>query len=237
MSLSDDSSVKREWGNIYMGLNTLTLDAVEGERSRNWTPSDEAAYLERVRAKAAEKAALIMAEARQQAETLYVEARETGYAEGLSQAEEELEEFRTSMAGSVSAVLAAIQGQGASATAKWREELVEILRIAVEKGIAMTLNDDRRALLEALYVQSVTALENRRNLVIHVNPEDEPAIADIVSVTLNKYPDLKAWSVRSDPSVSPGGLKVESDSSLTDNRLEKRAAIVDEILATLRLPS
>ncbi|MDL2272719.1 flagellar assembly protein FliH [Desulfovibrio sp. OttesenSCG-928-I05] len=235
MSSSDDEP-KREWGNIYMGLNTLTLEAVESERSRNWTSEDEAAYLERVRAKATEKAAGIIAEAKQEAEAIRAAAKEGGYAEGLAEAEAELEEFRAAMADSVSSVLEVIQGQSAAVAATWREELIDLVRIAVEKGIAMTLSEDRSALLAALFTQSVAALENRRNLVIHVNPEDEPAIADIVAVTLNKYPDLKAWSVRPDASINPGGLKVESDDSLVDNRLEKRAAMVDEILATLHLP-
>ena len=234
MSSSDEN--RREWGNIYMGLNTLSLDAVEGERSRNWSAEDEAAYLDRVKTKATEKAAAIMAEAGTQAEALRAEAREAGYAEGMAQAEEELEAFRSAMADSVSAVLSAIEAQGPAVSAQWREELVTLVRLAVEKGVAMTLSQDRASLLEALYTQAVAALENRRNLVIRVNPEDEPAIADIVAVTLNKYPDLKAWNVRADASINPGGLTVESDESLADNRLEKRAAMVNEILATLTLP-
>lgn len=235
MSSSDDGK-PRTWGTVYMGTNTFSLDSVEGETKRNWTEADEAAYLDRVRQKAAGMAASLVDDAKREAEAIRAKAREEGYNEGMAQAEQEIEEFQNAVSGSVSAVLTAIQGQCSAIFATWREDLVTLLRLAAEKAVGMELVDDKARLLEGVYTKSVAALENRRSLVIRVNPDDEPAIADIVAMTQARFADLKAWSVKADPGVSPGGLIVESDDSLADNRVEKRAALVNEALKSLTLP-
>ena len=234
---SSDSASPREWGTVYMGLNTVSVTALEGEQRQMWTETDEAAYLDRVRAKATEKAVEILADAQRQADALRQSAQEEGYAAGMAEAETELEQFRGAMADSVSGVLSAIEGQCSSIFERWRGELVSLLRLAVEKGVGLALAEDRAALLETLYTQSVAALENRRNLVIRVNPDDEPVIADIVALTQAKYPDLKAWNVKADSAITPGGLLVESEDSLVDNQAENRMALVNDVLAKLTLPA
>ena len=238
MSLSDDNSDKpKAKGTVYAGGSVFSFDSAEGGKNQNWTEADEAAYLERVRQKAAEMAASLVDDAKREAEQIREKAHEEGYSTGMEQAEQEVQEFRDAVNGSVSAVLSAIEGQCSAIFATWREDLVILLRLAAEKSVGMPLVDDKARLLEEIYVQSVAALENRRNLVIRVNPEDEPAIADIVSMTQAKFTDLKAWSVKGDPTIQPGGLVVESDDSLADNRMEKRAALVNEMLKNLTLPS
>ena len=236
MSLSDNDNKSKAWGTVYMGGSAFSLDSVEGGKQRNWTEADEAAYLERVKQKAVEMAAKLVDDARHEAEHIREEARAEGYSAGMEQAGQEIEEFRDAVSGSVSAVLSAIEGQCSAIFANWREDLVTLLRLAAEKSVGMPLVDDKARLLEEVYVQSVAALENRRSLVIRVNPEDEPAIADIVTMTQARFADLKAWSVKGDPSVQPGGLIVESDDSLADNRVEKRIALVNEMLKNLSLP-
>ncbi|SBV91913.1 conserved hypothetical protein [uncultured delta proteobacterium] len=235
MSLSDDDK-PRTWGTVYMGTNAFSLDSVEGEKSQNWTEADEAAYLARVKQKATEMAAGLVDDARREADSIREAAHQEGYNAGMAQAEQEIEDFQNAVSGSVQAVLSAIEGQCSAIFANWRSDLVTLLRLAAEKAVGMPLVDDRARLLEEVYTQSVAALENRRNLVVRVNPEDEPAIADIVAMTQARFTDLKAWSVKADPKIQPGGLIVESDDSLADNRVEKRAALVNEVLKNLALP-
>ena len=236
MSSSDDSDKPKTWGAVYMGGTAVSLASVEGEKSANWTEADEAAYLERIKEKATERATAIVEEALREAESIRTQAREQGYAEGVADAEQEIEAFQAGISESVSAVLSAIEGQCSAIFSDWREDLVALLRLAAEKIVGMALTDDKAKLLEELYTQSVVALENRRNLVVRVNPEDEPVIADIVNMTQARFTDLKAWSVKADPDISPGGLVVESEDSLADNRLERRAALVNEILRSLDIP-
>lgn len=219
-----------------MGTSTVSLSSVEGEKSRNWTEEDEALYLARVRAKAADMAAKLLEEAKSEAGAIRAEAHDAGYAAGMAKAEEEVTAFQTTIGESVSAVLSSIEAQCGSIYARWREDLVALLRLAAEKTVGMPLVDDKARLLEEVYTQAVAALENRRSLVIRVNPEDEPAIGDIIAMTQARFPDLTAWSVKADAAVTPGGLMVESEDSLADNRVEKRAAIVNEILKNLSLP-
>lgn len=233
---SSDAASPRPWGTVYIGPNTVSVTALEDGRHHVWTEADETAYLERVRGKAAEKAAEILAEAGRQADELRRAAQEEGYAAGMAEAETELEQFRAAMADSVSGVLNAIEGQCSSIFQHWRAELISLLRLAVEKGVGLALAEDRAALLEALYTQSVAALENRRNLIIRAHPDDEPVIADIVALTQARYPDLKAWNVKADAAVAQGGLLVESEDSLVDNRAEKRMTLVNDVLANLTLP-
>ena len=233
---SSDEGNTEHWGTIYRGGTTLSLAGVEGASRQDWTPEDEVAYLERVRVRATEMAASLLEQARAEAEELRESARQEGYNAGMTEAEKEIEDFRSTIGESAAAVLSAIEGQSSAIFAEWREELVAVLRVAVEKGIGMPLVDDKAALLEQLYLQSVAALENRRNLVIRVNAGDEPVIADIVTMTKARYPDLASWSVKADPSVASGDLVVESEDSLADNRAEKRAALVLEIMNSLTLP-
>lgn len=233
---SSDNAKPKTWGAVYMGTTTVSLASVEGEKNANWTEADETAYLARVKEKATEMAATIVEEARREADGIRANAREQGYSEGMAEAEQEIEAFQAGISESVSAVLSAIEGQCSAIFADWRQDLVALLRLAAEKIVGMPLVDDKAKLLEELYTQSVAALENRRNLVVRVNPEDEPVIADIVAMTQARFADLKAWSVKGDRTVSPGGLVVESEDSLADNRLERRAALVNEILRSLDLP-
>ncbi|MDR2160677.1 MAG: flagellar assembly protein FliH [Desulfovibrio sp.] len=232
----DDRSSPPSWGTIFSGGRELTLGGIEHVRSTAWTPADEDAYLQRIREKASRMAADILAEAGRQADTVRESARREGYARGMAEAQAELESLQSHMADSVAAVLSSIEGRSAEIFDQWREDLTAVARLAVEKITALELSRQSAAILEALLVQAVGLLENRRCLVVRVNPEDEPVISDIVSFTRDKFPDIASWRVRADASVSPGGLVVESESSLAEGRLESRRAAVEEVFDRLTLP-
>ncbi len=235
MSSSDDDP-RSQWGTIFSQGREHSLDSVEFGRSTAWTEADETAYLERVREKAAAMAGKLLEDARAEAARLREEARQGGYAAGMEEAAAELEAFRSGMADSVSAVLSAIEGQCSRIFGQWREDLIAVARLAVEKITAIQLAEERAAILEALVVESVGILEKRRELVIRVNPEDEPMLADIIGAAREKFPDVQAWRVRADAGVSPGGMVVESESSLAEGRVESRRMAVEEVLSHLSLP-
>ena len=240
MSLSDDDNKDEgasQWGTIFSQGREHSLGGIEHSRSTAWSAEDEAAYLERVRAKAVQMAEGIITEAKEEAERLKQAAHEEGYAQGLSVAQEELDTFRSGMADSVSAVLNAIEGQCSQIFDQWRDDLIGVTRLAVEAVTGMELSTERSGILEALLVKAVAVLEKRRELVIRVNPEDEPMISDIIGLTKSKFPDVQTWRVRADAGISPGGMVVESESSLAEGRLESRRAAVDEILSNLTLPT
>ncbi len=236
MSNEDDSS-GRDWGTIFTRTGEHALGAVERERSTAWTPADEAAYLERVKERAMAKAVEILDNAKAEAQAIKQRARQEGYEQGVAESERELEEFRAGMAESVAAVLSTIEGQCSHIFDQWREDLVAVARLAVEKATAAVLSEDRGAMLAALLNEAVGLLEQRRELTIRVNAQDEPVISDIINLAKERYPDVQAWKVKADHSITPGGMLVESASSLADGRLESRLAAVEEVLKTLMLPS
>lgn len=248
---SSDSGKPERWGTIFMGPSPFaetTLTGMEGANPRPlWDESTEEEYMARVRAKAEararevlDKAAEVLAQARAEAEVLraaaHEQGRNDGYAEGMAQAQHELDEFRAAMGESVSAVLSAIQGQCSSIFAAWRGDLVDLMRTAVERSVGLVVDAERAAVLETLFVKSVQALEQRRTLTIRVNPEDEPAVADIIAATKDRFPGLEAWSVRGDAGIGPGGMVVESRDGMVDNTIETRRRIIEEVLAGLTLP-
>ncbi|MDR1490192.1 MAG: flagellar assembly protein FliH [Desulfovibrio sp.] len=233
--MSEQDKNPAAWGTIFLNGSERSLAGLEGSRKTSWNEKDEAVYLERVRTRAENMAAGLVAKARDDAREIREQARREGYAKGLDEAGAELESFRAGMAESVAALLSAIEGQCSHIFARWREDLAEMAKLAVERVTAVELSEKRAQSLKSLLGEAVAVLENRRELVIRVNAEDEPALSDILNLTRELFPDVKSWRVRSDASISPGGLLVESESSLADGRMEKRLAAVDEVLKHLSL--
>ena len=236
MSLSDQSNGTRDsWGTIYSQGREHSLGGIEHKRSTAWTPEDEAAYMDRVRERAGQMATRLLADARREAEDIKRTAREEGYAAGLEDAQAELEQFRSGMGEAVSSVLSTIEGQCSGIFDQWRADIVAIARLAVRKITALELSERKSEMLEALLSESVGLLEKRKELVIRVNPEDEPMLADIVGLARERFPDVNTWRVRADATITPGGMVVESESSLAEGRLESRVAAVEEVLEQLSL--
>ena len=229
----------KTWGTIFMGpgpMGETTLEGVSGAQNSGWDAATEALYLERVRAKATTLAQDILERARAEADSLRAQARAQGHEEGLTQARQELDEFRANMGDSASAVLRAIEAQSGSVLADWKDDLVAILRLAVTRITGLTLADDRAAVLQTLYLDAVKRFDDHRRLTIYVNPEDEAAVADIILAAKERVPGLEAWSVKPDPDLAPGGLRIESASSLADNSLAAREKAVNDILDGLEIP-
>ena len=187
--------------------------------------------------KAQADAVTIAEEARKEAyDKGYAQGHEEAYAKTLADADEELQTLRSNMADAVSGVLSSIEGQCAHIFSVWREDLIAVCRLAVEKTVPVLLSEERASLLATLFAQSVASLEKHRRFVIRVNPEDEQVIADIIETTQSKYPDVSIWQVQADPQIEPGGLIVENESSLAESRVSSRRAAVDSVLDHLTLP-
>ncbi len=239
MSSSKPAAQDERWGTIFMGpsrTDERQLHQVEGARSMQWDEATEAAYMERVRVRATQHAAEIMEQARQEAEELRAKAMQEGYDAGLAQAQRELETFQATMSESVSGVLSAIQGQCSGIFSRWRQDIVTLLRAAVQRAVELEISEERAVILENLLVNAVETLDSQRMLTVRVNPEDEQAVADILTATQQRYPGLEAWSVKADPAIGPGGLVVESRDGMVDNTLETRYALVDQILKQITIP-
>ncbi|MDR2050684.1 MAG: flagellar assembly protein FliH [Deltaproteobacteria bacterium] len=225
-----------EWGRIFVDGRMAELGGVERGRSRVWTEKEERDYLEAVRRKAEDKAREILLAAENEARVLRAQARDEGYAAGLEQAKLEQAELRASMGEMTREVLSAIQEQRGKIFQQWRDDLIALLRLAVEQGMGLVLREERRAVLEAFYLQAVRNLESGRSLTVKCNPEDAPAVEDIIGCAKERFPELLQWKVLGDPGVEPGAVVVESESSLAVNTVEGRKAAILKALESLTLP-
>ncbi len=237
MNAMNDDGAQKKWGRVFMGMRESSLSDAEQRRNNAWSEKDEEAYLARVRGKAEAKAREILEKAQQEADAMRQAAQEEGYNNGLAQAQAELEEFRAAMSNSGSAVLGAIESEAGAIFQTWREDLVALLQLSVEKALGLQLQADRRAVLESLYTQAVQTLESHRSLTVRCNPEDAPVVEDIITLTQERHPELAGWKVKADSTISPGGLIVESESSLADNRVESRVKAVMQALNHLFIPA
>lgn len=235
----EDTFSRQPLGTVFMGPNPLleaSLSSFSGNSSSKvWDEKTEAEYMDRVRERAVAKASEVLSEARAEAERLRQQAREEGYAQGLADARAEVESFRAELGASVGAVIEAIEGQSSNIFDRYRSDLVELTRLAVEKILAVELSSERAAGIENLFKQAMEKLENRTSVTVKVSPDDEAIVSDIVSSAQLKYPDLKVWNVRADNSMTPGGLLLESQDSLIDSRIESRKEIIRNVLDSLEL--
>lgn len=231
----EDQTDTRKWGRIYMDNKVSELDSIEQRRSQAWSEKDQEAYLERVRQKAEDKAREILQAAQEEASAMREAAYNEGYNSGLRQAEDELNELRSSMGDTVQAVLSMIEGQCSGIYQAWQADLCALVRLAVEKGLAITLAEEKAQVLTNLFEQAVQNLESARQLVVKCSPEDAAAVEDIISLAREKFPEMTGWKVRGEASIEPGGILVESESSLANNTIESRRAAVEKILEGLNL--
>ncbi|WP_051257897.1 FliH/SctL family protein [Desulfovibrio cuneatus] len=231
-----ESRTEEYWGTVYASGREVAFGGIEQSRSVYWTEADEAAYLERVKSKASAMASELLAKAQAEVADIREAARQEGYTNGLAEAKEELEVFRTSIAENVASVLSAIEGQCTQVFRNWQDDIVGVARLAVEKATAITISEERTAVLRSLIEQSLSALEDHRIITLCVHPEDEPAITDIMQSTTERRTDIGTWKVVADASITPGGLKLDTGSSMAQSTVESRLAAVDSVLRHLSLP-
>lgn len=171
------------------------------------------------------------------AEAIREAAKDEGFTAGLEQAQQELEGFRAAMGASVAGVLHAIHAQNGVIFEGWRQEMVELLKVCVEKGTGLVLDEQYPLVLEQLVMEAVRQLDDRRCITLRVHPDDEAAVADMVAAARDRLPNIGQWIVASEPSLELGGLIAESQSGTVDSRLELHQQLVENILQHLVLPA
>lgn len=191
-------------------------------------------------------AEVLREEARQDRETAAAElenardiraqAYDEGYDRGVEQAMLELEEQRGGIDATTLAVLKAIEEQCGTLFASWRGELTALLRQSVETATGWVLTEERAAILEHLLCSAVTALEDQRRITVRANPVDVPAVEEVLNSVRTRFHELKSWDVKSDETLVPGGLVVESASGRVESLVETRREVVEQALRHLTLP-
>ncbi len=244
MSSSDTGTkdVGQFTGRVFLDASSgqkaqLTIDDFKNQETLGrWSKDVEREVLARVQAKAAAKAKDIVNKAIADAKEIRRKAREEGYAEGATQAQQQLEQAHREMAESLGQALAAVQEGSESIWRNHRNELISLLHLSVEKVLRIELDSQRQEILTGFMDQAAEALDDHAGLTITVNPEDAETMRQILVLAGQRFPRLSAWRVKVDPKMQSGGLLVESDHGMVDNTIEGRLSIIEPILKDLELP-
>lgn len=172
-----------------------------------------------------------------EAEAARRSAHDEGFQAGMTQAGEELKEFRAEMGRELANLLRAIDGQIEHISAFWREDLVELVRTAVSSATGWLMDAERETILRSLVLQAIGLLEERATLVARVNPADEAVVSDLFRAAREKAPELRQWIVEGDESIERGGLSMDSGTGSADLRREFFRELVDGVLEHLTLPA
>ena len=239
MSLSKNpESGSNLTGKVVMGLHSpgpgeMTIQELEGKRRLLWDDSIDDEYLERVKAKAKEKAKEIMILAELEAEALRATAKHEGYEEGLRQAQEELDQHTQAMSAEVENILSQIQAHGLNIYNDRKADVLGLIRLAVEKTLNVEMTESRTQSLEALMQEALDRIESQRKIAVRCAAEDAPDLEAFIGTIQERNPDLKRWVVMGDPALAAGGVVVEAADGRVDNSVVARWQGVEPIFDQL----
>ena len=239
MSLSSQtSSGSNLTGKVVMGMSTpgpdeMSIQELEGKRQLLWDDSTNEEYLARVKEKAKEKAKEIMMMAELEAEAMRATAHHEGYEEGLAKAQLELDQHTQAMSTEVEGILGQLGAQGATIYEDRRQDIIALVKLAVEKTLKVEMDEKRIASLEALMTESLERIESQRQIAIKCAPEDAEDLSAFIQSIQDRNPALKYWTVKGDPALKDGGILLESADGKVDNSIANRWQGVETILDQL----
>lgn len=242
MSLSKNTTCESEGprytGKVVIGMDSpgpdeMTIQELEGKRQLLWDDSTNDEYLNRVKEKAKEKAKEIMMMAELEAEALRATAKHEGYAEGLAQAQIELDAHTQAMSTEVENILGQIGAQGQTIFEERRQDIISLIKLAVEKTLKIEMDESRVASIQALMTEALERIESQRQIAIKCAPDDAADLEAFIGTIQERNPALKYWTVKGDPTLQDGGILLESADGKVDNSVASRWKGVEPILDQL----
>lgn len=251
MSLSsrppDNSQGKKPLtGRVIIGLGAqgpgeTTVEEIERRRmgaagaSPGWSAKTEEEYLRRVRERATAMAKDLLEKAMAEAEAVREQAIKEGFEQGMAQAQEQVQAMLTEQADTLAGMLGTLQNAGPALWEKQRQDIVDVVRLAVEKIVRLELDAKRGEVMGGLLDQALETIDNLHQLSVRVNAEDAEGMELLLDQAKARHPGLERWRVKADKNLAPGSLVVESDQGMVDNSLEVRRKAIDDVLNQLDL--
>lgn len=228
-------------GRVLLGMDTpgpgeMTLQEMEGKRRLIWDETMDLEFMDRVRAKAKDKAKEIIAQAMKEARQIRAEAHEEGLRQGTSEGEAQLARQLSDISAGLGQVIGSIQDQAEQVWAARGNDFVRLIRMAVEKTIGMEMAERRRDMLHGLLEEAVQRIESERRFVIRTNPADVELIEELLRLAQAEHPKLSKWLVKADPSIT-AGVVVETADAKAENTTDQRWEDVSALLDQLAVPS
>lgn len=223
-------------GRIILGKSCGEMHEDELEVPRvSWDAESEERLLQRVRQRAKEEAKSIIAEAQQEAASIRSEA----YAEGLQSAQEEtrnrIREEKRALQQKVNRILGSLDQEKDAIWKGYKEDILQLIALAVEKVLLVQLDEQRREVLAGLLDESLELLDTSRECTLYVCSRDEELVASLLEETKARYPHLSGWQVKASSEIEPGGLILENAESKVDNTVSNRWQAVRDVLEQIGL--
>ncbi len=227
-------------GRVILSMNdglpkVTSVQEIEGRKPPVWDEKAGDEYLSRVRDKAMAKAREIMSQAMAEAENIRRKAYEEGLAQGREDALREAAARQSEMAEALAQTLSAIRSAGKQVFESQAADIVQLVRLAVERTLGVEMELRRSEMMESLLRESLDLIDSQRNLTILVRPGERELLAPLLEASRDRYPALSGWNIRESAEVEPGGLWIESNDGIVDNTLNGRWAGVTQILDQLTL--
>jgi flagellar assembly protein FliH len=220
-------------GRIILGVQEQRLG--NESRAAVWTNEAEEELISRVRAKAREQAKEILARAMEEAELVKSRIREEVYAECLAQVRREIGASHEDLCTRVGEFLTALAREQHKICGDYREELVELLKISVEKGVRREMDADGEGYLSGLLEEGLELLDAHRELTVTVRSQDARMIGDLLEKAKARFPSLERWRIKQSSAMSEGGVVLETGFGLVDNSVASRLDSIRTILDQLSL--
>ena len=182
-------------------------------------------YLEGIRGEAAK----IIAQAHQQAAGIRKQAEIDGR-QAAMQAQEKI--VATQLAGALPALRKAVQDIE-HAKQGWLRHWEQI---AVHVAATMAARVIRRELTAqpdvpvALVREALQLAAGSATVRIHMNPNDRNAIAGQIEMLVKEMSTLSSAEIVADPTITPGGCRVETRFGVIDQQIESQLARIEEEL-------
>lgn len=223
-------------GRIILGKSCGEMYEDELEVPRiSWDAESEERLLQRVRQRAKEEAKAIIAQAQQEAASIRAEA----YAEGLQSAQEEVKsrvrKEKRALQQRVNEVLSGLDREKDAIWQGYKEDILQLIALAVEKVLLVQLDEQRREVLAGLLDESLELLDNSREITLYVCRQDEELVASLLEEAKSRHPHLSSWQVKASSEIEPGGLILENDESKVDNTVSNRWQAVRDVLEQIGL--
>jgi flagellar assembly protein FliH len=212
------------------GPSEMTVHQIEGTKTQVLDEKTEAAFWERVRARAEEKARGILNQAMAEAAAIRDQARQEGIQAGLAEAGQACQAHLASLGQTLASLLAGIEADRVNLWTRHRQEFAQLLRLGVEKTLRVELSERRREVLASLLEQAVELLDTRQGFSVVVAPGDEADVSELLAEARKVHPALGAWRVKTDPAMTPGGARLESEAGMADNAVDTRFEQISDLL-------
>lgn len=164
----------------------------------------------------------LISRAQQEADMIRDMAREEGYAEGLAQAQQTIDELGV--------LLQRLQGAEQKALLNAAEQLVPLAVTIAEKVIRTEVRMDPGLTVQLArdLIQQVDV--NQRQILFKVHPSEAALLREQMTQDSSWQFNDRQILVMEDPNVEPGGCILETPSGLIDGTLATQLAVVRRLL-------